>query len=220
MIRRTILTAMVVMAGAMAAGPAAPGAAPADRSQRSRLFLRPAGQARVAGRGQHLHDHDGPRAAPPAVPVPRHAAAAAGRRAGAEFAGLGRDRAARRADRDQRPCREGRRGDPRRAGRPARARGQAPHPGRALRPRPAAHRHQRREVPVPGDARFRFGRGRRHRAGDRQSRSASTRPSPAASSRRWRARRAASTIPTSSSRPMPPSTRAIPAARWSASTAA
>ena len=35
----------------------------------------------------------------------------------------------------------------------------------------------------------------------------------------WRARRAASTIPTSSSRPTPPSIRAIPAARWSASTA-
>ena len=35
-----------------------------------------------------------------------------------------------------------------------------------------------------------------------------------------RARRAASTIPTSSSRPTPRSTRAIPAARWSVSTAA
>ena len=53
----------------------------------------------------------------------------------------------------------------------------------------------------------------------RRSRSASARPSPRASSRRWRAPRSGSTISASSSRPTPPSIRAIPAARWSITTA-
>ena len=215
MMRRAILAAML-LAAAWRAGPAALGAAAADRPQRPGLFLRPAGQARVAGRGEHLHDHDGPRAAPPAVPLPRHAAGTAA--AGAELAGLGRAGAARRADRHQRPCREGRRRDPRRAGRPARVRRQAGDPGRALRPRPAAHRRQRREVPLPRDARFQFDRGRRHRAGDRQS----VRPQPDRDQRHHLGAGAlapaASTIRASSSRPTPPSIPATPAAPWSAST--
>ena len=48
-----------------------------------------------------------------------------------------------RADRHQRPRREGRRRDPGRAGRPARVRRQAGDDRRALRPRRAAHRHRR-----------------------------------------------------------------------------
>ena len=46
------------------------------------------------------------------------------------------------------------------------------------------------------------------------TRSASARPSPAASSRRSPAPRSAATRPRCSSRPMPPSTPATPAARW------
>ena len=52
---------------------------PTDRSDLAYSY-RAAGQERVAGRGEHLHDHDGPRAAPPAVSVPRHGPPQAGER--------------------------------------------------------------------------------------------------------------------------------------------
>ncbi len=68
----------------------------------------------------------------------------------------------------------------------------------------------------PGDRvrRFRRPAGRRPGAGHRQSVLRSARPSPTASSRRWRAPRSASPTISSSSRPMPPSIPAIRAARW------
>ena len=139
--------------------------------------------------------------------------------AGAELARLRRDRRRRRPDRHQQPC-----------GRAAPTRSRSCSPtGANSRPR-SLRADERTDLAV-----LRIDTRRREAAALRCAiptssrsaiscspsaiRSASARPSPAASSRRWRAPRSASPISASSSRPTPRSIPAIPAARWSPWTA-